>query len=85
MISSRLYLTEAATFLKMDKSTVKIWCALNGIYIYSDGHHGKKYMSRVQFLIARNRGFIEEYQQKYGNRWLEALEAHMKLTENSSE
>ena len=75
----RLYLTELIKILGWDKRTIKTWCYVNGIFIYSDGPNGRKYMSRIQFLCAWNKEFIEEYQEKYGDRWLEALEAHINV------
>jgi hypothetical protein len=79
MLEQRIYISEVAEALNRDKRTIEAWFLRDGLYIYSDGPNGRKYVSRVQFLIAWNREFIEEYQEKYGDRWLEALEAHMNV------
>lgn len=75
----RIYLKEAATLLDKDIRTVKTLAERKGITIFSDSPNGSKYMSRVQFDYARNETIIKDFKYKYGDRWLEAFEAHMKI------
>lgn len=62
-----------------DMRTVKKWASRNGFTLYSDGPHGSKYMSRIQFIYAQNEPLIRDLQEKYNERWIDVFEAHMKV------
>ena len=66
----RIYIHEARQLLAI-KSTKAIekWCNANGIRIYIEG--GRKFMCRIEFLLAIEKPFIQSLKKVYGTKWKE--------------
>ena|SRR5690349_19325505 len=77
--SDRILLIEVASILKCCKRTAEKWAHRHGISLYADGPNNSKYMSRVQFALAYYKNFINYYQERYTENWMDALLAHCNI------
>jgi hypothetical protein len=74
-----IYLKEAAEKLNVTIRTLKRWCVLMKVEIFSDDGCKKKYLIRVQFERARLRKIVDYLKREYKEKWMESFKAHMNL------
>ncbi len=74
MVLERIYLADAKALLSVrsNDSVVK-WCNDNDVTVFSD--RNRRFMSRIEFLTALERPFIQSLKMKYGVEWKEAYQA----------
>ena len=68
MVLERIYLPEAKILLSVssNESVVK-WCNDNDVNVYSE--RNRRFMSRIEFITALEKPFIQSLKIKYGNDW----------------
>lgn len=77
---STLTLKEAGHFLKVkDMRSVKKWCSMKGVKIFTDEETRKKYLIRTEFENARMEKLIQYFKSRYPDHWQEAIRAHMDI------
>ena len=69
----RIYIPEAKILLSVRSGeAVGKWCKENDISVYSE--RNRKFMCRIEFLVALEKPFIQSLKMKYGNKWKEAYQ-----------